>query len=74
MVDDGRRVGTQHFSMVLVSNQRTTMKQGSKIPIATGTFSETGSASTQTQFTYLDVGLNFDATLDDPSTASAFVP
>jgi type II secretory pathway component GspD/PulD (secretin) len=64
-VDDGKRVGTQHYSMVLVSGQRTTMKQGSKVPVATGTTSETGSASTQTQFTYLDVGLNFDATLDE---------
>jgi type II secretory pathway component GspD/PulD (secretin) len=64
-VDDGKRVGTQHFSMVLVSGQRTTMKQGTKIPVATGTVSETGSSSTQTQFTYLDIGLNFDATLDE---------
>ncbi len=64
-VDDGKRVGTQHYSMVLVSGQRTTMKQGSKIPVATGTVSENGSPSTQTQFTYLDIGLNFDATLDE---------
>jgi type II secretory pathway component GspD/PulD (secretin) len=64
-VDNGKRSGTQHFSMVLVSGQRTTMKQGSKVPVATGTTSENGSASTQTQFTYLDVGLNFDATLDE---------
>jgi type II secretory pathway component GspD/PulD (secretin) len=64
-VDDGKRVGTQHYSMVLVSSQRTTMKQGSKIPVATGTVTENGSPATQTQFTYLDVGLNFDATLDE---------
>jgi len=64
-IDDGKRVGTQHFSMVLVSGQRTTMKEGSKIPVATGTVSENGSPSTQTQFTYLDIGLNFDATLDE---------
>jgi type II secretory pathway component GspD/PulD (secretin) len=64
-IDDGKRSGTQHFSMVLVSGQRTSMKQGSKVPVATGTTSENGSASTQTQFTYLDVGLNFDATLDE---------
>jgi len=64
-IDDGKRTGTQHFSMVLVSGQRTTMKEGSKIPVATGTVSETGSPSTQTQFTYLDIGLNFDATLDE---------
>jgi type II secretory pathway component GspD/PulD (secretin) len=63
-IDDGKRVGTQHFSMVLVSGQRTTMKQGSKIPVATGSY-ETGTATSQTQFTYLDIGLNFDATLDE---------
>ncbi len=64
-IDDGKRTGTQHFSMVLVSGQQTTMKQGSKIPVATGTVTENGSPSTQTQFTYLDVGLNFNATLDE---------
>jgi type II secretory pathway component GspD/PulD (secretin) len=63
-VDDGKRVGTQHFAMVLVSGQRTTMKQGTKIPVATGSY-ETGTATSQTQFTYLDIGLNFDATLDE---------
>ena len=64
-VDDGKRTGTQHYSMVLVSGQQTVMKQGSKIPVATGTVTENGSPSTQTQFTYLDVGLNFNATLDE---------
>jgi type II secretory pathway component GspD/PulD (secretin) len=61
-VDGTKRVGTQHYSMVLLSGQRTTMKQGNKVPVATGTY-ETGSSTSQTQFTYLDVGLNFDATL-----------
>jgi type II secretory pathway component GspD/PulD (secretin) len=64
-VDDGKRAGTQHYSMVLVSGQQTVMKQGSKIPVATGTVTENGSRATQTQFTYLDVGLNFNATLDE---------
>ena len=39
------------------------MKQGSKVPIVTG--STTEGNSTQSQVTYLDVGLNFDATLDE---------
>jgi type II secretory pathway component GspD/PulD (secretin) len=70
-VDDGKRVGTQHYSMVLVSGQRTTMKQGSKVPVATGSYNSgaaagsTVGAGVETQFTYLDVGLNFDATLDE---------
>ena len=67
--DNGKRVGTQHFAMVLVSGQTATLKQGSKVPVATGSYNS-GSAATdknpagvQTQFTYLDVGMNFEATL-----------
>jgi type II secretory pathway component GspD/PulD (secretin) len=62
--DAGKRIGSQHFTMVVVSGQRTTLKEGSKVPVATGSF-EAGSASAQTQFTYIDIGLNFDATLDE---------
>jgi hypothetical protein len=50
--------------MVLVSEQETTLKQGSKIPIATGSYSSgSPGVGVQTQFTYLDVGMNFAATL-----------
>nr|WP_255550972.1 cohesin domain-containing protein [Granulicella sp. dw_53] len=47
--------------------QRATVKIGSKIPVATGSYSagvSTGTASlgVQTQFTYLDVGVNIDMT------------
>ncbi|SEG68570.1 hypothetical protein SAMN05421819_4260 [Bryocella elongata] len=63
-VDNGKPVGTQHFSMIVVGGQRTTLKQGSKIPVATGSYSTDHNAA-QTQFTYLDVGMNFDATLDE---------
>jgi type II secretory pathway component GspD/PulD (secretin) len=63
-IDGGKRVGTQHYAMVVVAGQRAVMKQGNKIPIATGSFSEKGGSEAQTQFTYLDIGMNFDATLD----------
>ncbi|MDE1161525.1 MAG: cohesin domain-containing protein [Acidobacteriaceae bacterium] len=46
--------------------QRSTLKIGSKIPVATGSYSSTLSTTTslgvQTQFTYLDVGVNIDIT------------
>ena len=46
--------------------QRATLKIGSKIPVATGSYSSTLSATAslgvQTQFTYLDVGVNIDMT------------
>jgi len=61
VVEDGKTIGTQHFSMVAADGQRTTLKEGDKVPVATGSFS-TDNAASQTQFTYLDVGMNFDAT------------
>ncbi len=62
-VDGGKRVGTQHIAMIVAGGQRTVMKQGNKVPIVTG--STTEGNSTKSQVTYLDVGLNFDATLDE---------
>ena len=64
--DGGKRLGTQHFSMVVVSGQRTTLKEGSKVPVSTGSYSS-GNSTTQSQFTYLDVGINLDATVDESS-------
>jgi type II secretory pathway component GspD/PulD (secretin) len=65
-MDGGKRVGTQHFAMIVVGGQRTVLKQGSKVPVATGTYNAGAStAGTQTQFTYLDIGMNFDATLTE---------
>jgi len=63
--DGDKRVGTQHFNMIAVSGQRTTMKQGSKIPVATGKYDDGKASAGTTQFTYLDVGMNFDATLNE---------
>src|ERR1700733_13127595 len=57
-LDGGKRVGVQHFSMVVTSGQRTQVKQGSRVPIVMGSDKE-GS-----QVQYLDIGLNFDSTLD----------
>ena len=59
----GKRIGAQHFALVLVPGQRTTLKQGSKVPIVTGSY-EAGTASQNQQVTYLDIGMNFDATLN----------
>lgn len=66
-LDAGKAIGTQHVSMVAVTGQRTTMKEGDKVPVATGSYSngETSTTGVQTQFTYLDVGMNFDATVQD---------
>jgi len=70
VVEDGKTIGTQHFSMVAADGQRTTLKEGDKVPVATGSFS-TDNAASQTQFTYLDVGMNFDATVNSIATGIA---
>ena len=68
-IDGAKRVGSQRFAMIATEGQRTVMKQGSKVPIATGSYKEAGT-STQTQFTYLDIGMNFDATLDETANGA----
>jgi general secretion pathway protein D len=57
----------QNPSIRATDGQRATMKIGSKIPVATGSYNagvSTGVASigVQTQFTYLDIGVNIDMT------------
>ena len=57
--ENGKRIGIQHFAIIVAAGQRTTLKQGSKIPVMTG------STKDQTQFQYLDIGMNFDVSLSD---------
>jgi general secretion pathway protein D len=57
----------QNPSIRATDGQRATMKIGSKIPVATGSYNagvSTGVASigVQTQFTYIDIGVNIDMT------------
>jgi general secretion pathway protein D len=58
----------QNPSMRATDNQQATLKIGSKIPVATGSYSAgaatgiTAGIGVQTQFTYLDVGVNIDMT------------
>ena len=66
-LDAGRTVSTEHYSMVLASGQQLTLKQGTKVPVATGSYSNANASannSVETQFTYLDIGMNFVATVE----------
>lgn len=64
-LDADKLVGTQHFAMIVVSGGRTTTKVGSKVPVVTGSYDAT--KGSEKQFTYLDIGLNVDASLDESS-------
>ena len=65
-MDGTKRIGLQHFSMTAdMGGRDASLKLGSKIPVLTGSYSNGGSAQgVQTQFTYLDVGMNIDASLN----------
>ena len=61
-MDGGKRIGLQHFSLVIAPGAKTELRQGSRVPLITG--STAGSASTQSQITYIDIGLTVQAALD----------
>lgn len=67
-MDGSKSIGTQHFSIIVISGERTTLKQGSRTPIVTGSY-DGGKSGTQTQVTYIDTGLNFDVLLDESADA-----
>jgi type II secretory pathway component GspD/PulD (secretin) len=61
--DNGRKSGTQHYSMVISGENKSWIKQGDRVPIMTGSFDkDTSKANTQIQ--YLDVGINIEASID----------
>jgi hypothetical protein len=63
-MDGSKRIGSQHFAMVLTAGQRTLMKQGSKVPVVTG-MNNKESGTMENAVSYLDIGMNFDATLEE---------
>ena len=56
-----KRLGAQQYSMIVTPGQESTLKQGSRVPVTTGKYE---AASQQTQFSYVDVGMNFQANID----------
>jgi type II secretory pathway component GspD/PulD (secretin) len=64
--DGAKQTGVQHLSMTIVPGARTVMKQGSRVPIVTGSYKE-GSGDANTQVQYQDVGLSIEANLDGTS-------
>jgi len=61
--DGGKRVGTQSFTLIAASGEKTVLKQGGRVPVVTGVYDSDNSTHTS-QFQYLDVGLTIDATVD----------
>jgi type II secretory pathway component GspD/PulD (secretin) len=57
-IDGNKRSGSQQFALLVRSGEKSTFKQGSRVPIVTGTY-EGQPPGTQVQ--YQDIGLNISA-------------
>ncbi len=66
--DNGQSKGTQHFTLIVATGDRTVFKQGDRVPIVTGK-SGGGATPQDSQVQYADVGLNIDASLTASSDA-----
>jgi hypothetical protein len=60
--DAGGKTGRK-YSLLMNRNQKTVFKVGNRVPVATGGTNSAGMLNTQ--FTYIDVGLNIDCVLDE---------
>ncbi len=66
LFDDGKRTGSQRFSLIVPADGRSDLKQGVKVPVVTGS-TDAGSSTSNTQVQYLDVGLKIEAILSGTS-------
>jgi hypothetical protein len=60
---EGGKPAPQHFALVAVSGEKTQFKEGSRVPLVTGTY-DTAGEKPNSQVQYIDVGLSIEATVD----------
>jgi len=61
-VENGKKTGTQHYSLVVASGSKGVLKEGKRIPMVTGATGENAAEKSQVQ--YIDVGVNIDASIE----------
>jgi hypothetical protein len=66
-IENGKRTGAPHYSLILPAGVKTTLKQGNRVPIVTGMMGEGAAAAKSSQVQYVDTGLNIDATIEGTS-------
>ena len=62
-MDGGKRMGVERFALVVADGGKAALKQGSRVPIVTGSY-DTGKPTQTTEVQYQEVGLNIEAILD----------
>jgi hypothetical protein len=62
--DGNKRIGTQQYAVALDTNPGwTTLKLGTKVPIALAEYRENRPADAPTPMSYIDIGMNFECRL-----------
>ena len=62
-MDAGKRIGLQRFSMVIAAGAKTELREGNRVPVSTSSLAP-GNTTGQATVTYIDIGLNIQAALD----------
>jgi type II secretory pathway component GspD/PulD (secretin) len=62
--DNGKRLSQQRFSLIVASGSKTDFKQGSKVPLVTGSYNTAAPGAENTQVQYQDVGFEIEASLE----------
>jgi len=62
-ISDGHGAA-RHLAMLVSAGKRGITKQGTRVPIMTGSYKEGGGEQANTQFQYQDIGLSVDATIE----------
>jgi type II secretory pathway component GspD/PulD (secretin) len=66
-IDAGKRSGAQSFSLIATTGEKALLKQGSRVPVVTGSYdASTSTANTEVQ--YQDIGLGIEATAYDSAS------
>ncbi len=61
-VENGKKTGTQHYSLVVAAGSKGILKEGKRIPMVTGAAGESTAQNAQVQ--YIDVGVSIDASIE----------
>jgi len=62
-MDGGKRTGAHHLTLIAVSGEKANLKQGSRVPLVTGSTDASGSASSP-QVQYVDVGESVEVRIE----------
>jgi len=60
-LQDGKKINSRHYSMILTSGDRNQIKIGTRVPVST-------TPSVSTQFQYMDVGTNINCRIVDSAS------